>query len=61
MRKGTLQEMTDQLLLKMYEECGGNKSVLADTLGVSRGTVWNKLGRLLHEDKSESTESNPAH
>lgn len=59
--KGTLQEMTDQLLLKMYEECGGNKSVLADTLGVSRVTVWNKLGRLLNEDKAESTQSNPAH
>lgn len=49
-QKGKLQDMTDEILLKMYEECGQNKTVLADTLGVSRVTVWNKLNRLLGED-----------
>lgn len=38
------------MMLKMYEDCGQNKSALADTLGVSRVTVWNRLSRLLKED-----------
>ena len=46
--------MTDQLILKMYEECGQNKSALADTLGVSRGTVLNRLGRLLDEQEDDN-------
>ena len=53
-RKGSLQEMTDQLILKMYEECGRNKSALADALGVSRGTVLNRLGRLLGEQEDDN-------
>ena len=53
-RKGSLQDMTDQLILKMYEECGQNKSALADTLGVSRGTVLNRLGRLLDEQEDDN-------
>lgn len=53
-RRGTLQEMTDQVILKMYEDCGRNKSALADALGVSRVTVWNRLGRLLGEEQKEN-------
>ena len=46
-QKGTLQEMTDQMILKMYEAYGHNKSALADALGISRATVWSRLNRLL--------------
>ncbi len=54
-RRGTLQEMTDQVILKLYEEYGHNKSALADALGVSRVTVWNRLSKLLGETDPEKT------
>ena len=47
--------MTDQVILKLYEEYGHNKSALADALGVSRVTVWNRLSKLLGETDPEKT------
>lgn len=48
--RGTMQDMMDEILLKTYEACGRNKSAVAEQLGISRVTVWNKLSRLLEED-----------
>ena len=43
------------VILKLYEEYGHNKSALADALGVSRVTVWNRLSKLLGETAPEKT------
>lgn len=42
-RTGTLEEMELQLMLVLLERCRGNKSQLAEILGISRTTLWKKL------------------
>lgn len=44
-QKGTLEQMESQLIQKMYEDCGRNKTILAERLNISRVTVWNKLNK----------------
>jgi len=40
---GTLKEMEEQLILKVYEQLDNNKSAAADALNVSRTTLWRHL------------------
>ncbi len=49
--KGTLAEMEDEILFKLFEECNRNKIIIAERLGISRVTVWNKLKQI--EEKQE--------
>lgn len=42
-RSGTLQEMELQLMLTLLQRCRGNRSQLAELLGISRTTLWKKL------------------
>ena len=44
-QKGTLEDMEQQLIQLLYNECGHNKTLLAERLNVSRVTVWNKLNK----------------
>ncbi len=48
-QQGTLEEMEEELLQQLYERCGRNKTMLANQLGISRVTVWNKLGKIMDE------------
>ena len=43
---GTMKEMEACILQTMLERIGGNQKLLADTLGISRVTVWKKLKEL---------------
>ena len=43
---GTMKEMEACILQTMLERVGGNQKLLADTLGISRVTVWKKLKEL---------------
>ncbi|MDI6878682.1 MAG: sigma 54-interacting transcriptional regulator [Desulfitobacteriaceae bacterium] len=40
---GTLEDMEIQLISILLERCRGNKSLLAEQLGISRTTLWKKL------------------
>lgn len=40
---GTLKEIEDQVILQAFEQCDGNKQLLAERLGISRTTLWKKL------------------
>ncbi|KLU60706.1 propionate catabolism operon regulatory protein [Peptococcaceae bacterium CEB3] len=42
-RPGTLEEMELQLMFALLQRCHGNKSQLAELLGISRTTLWKKL------------------
>lgn len=43
---GTMKKMEACILQTMLERVGGNQKLLADTLGISRVTVWKKLKEL---------------
>lgn len=40
---GTLKQMESQLISKLLKRCKGNKTQLAEMLGISRTTLWKKL------------------
>jgi len=42
---GTLDSMETQLIKKVLTRCEGNRELAASLLGVSRTTIWNKLGK----------------
>jgi PAS domain S-box-containing protein len=42
-KKGTKQEMEDQILKKLYDEYDHNSTLLAEKLDISRTTLWKKL------------------
>jgi len=43
---GTLEEITDQVLLRRLEEYGGNKMATARSLGINVKTLYNRLKRI---------------
>ena len=44
-KKGTKEEMEREIYQKLYAQCGYNATRLAESLGVSRTTVWKKLNK----------------
>ena len=47
-KKGSLEEMEQDILMQIYLQCGQNKSLAADILKISRVTIWSKLGKKDH-------------
>lgn len=43
---GTLKEIEDQVLIQLHAKYEGNKQLLAESLGISRTTLWKKLKEL---------------
>ena len=42
----SLKEMERELIQRTLEKCGGNKSVAAEILGISRKALYEKMSRL---------------
>jgi len=42
-KKGTMEEMKDELIYKTYTSFKGNKSAVSDYLDISRATLWRRL------------------
>lgn len=51
--RGTLDEITRQVIQKVLDEENGNQSKTAARLGISRSTLWRKLGCNHSEDEDQ--------
>jgi transcriptional regulator with PAS, ATPase and Fis domain len=47
-RKGTLREMEQEIISRLYQEYGENATLLSEKLNISRTTLWKKLKKLKH-------------
>lgn len=45
-REGNLDQMVEQILLELLSRTGGNRTLVAKKLGISRTTLWKKLRSL---------------
>lgn len=52
----TLEEIEKQVILERLEECGGNKTAAAQSLGIGKTTLFRKLSQMQQLDSSEKNQ-----